>query len=108
MEVQKARNDLVTASTTPVLIAQRQPERVAIYIVNTGTQNVTISKGAGSVTAGAGIVLNAGGGAFSESDSESFKCFKGDIFAIVSAGTSTIAVSEQWIDRNAKGKEDWA
>ena len=107
MEVQRARNDVITAGTTAVKIASLQNDRVAIYIVNTGTNNVTISKGNGSVVAGQGIVLNSGGGAFSESDQESFKCFRGDIYAITSAGNSTVAISEQWIDRQAKAKEDW-
>lgn len=94
-----ARNEVVTVGATQVLISPKR-ERKVIYIRNTSTaaQVVTIAfDNVNAVVAGTGIIL-APGEYITESTTQGFKCWNGDIKAIASAAGATLSIMEQQED----------
>jgi len=89
------RNDTVTVGATSVLVSQKQARKV-IYIrnVSTAAQVITLAlDNFNNATANKGIVL-APGEFFSDSNSEGYKCWDGDIKAIATAASGSLAIME--------------
>jgi len=88
------RNDIITvASTASVILAPNRPGRTAIYISNATGQILTITKGDQAAVANQGIVLQPTTVWF-ETDGEGFRCWRGTITAITSAGTGSVGIAE--------------
>ncbi len=70
--------------------------RNTITFVNTDpSNNIYLSKGAAAVV-GSGIFLGAGGGAHSESCNKDGIIFRGDYYAISSAGSPVMTICEEY------------
>jgi hypothetical protein len=96
---QPTTNKTVTVGTSSILISQKQ-KRKTIYIRNTSTtaQVITIAlDNFSAAVANQGIVL-APGEYFSDSNSEGYKCWHGDIKAISTAAAGTLAIMEAYED----------
>jgi len=80
-----ARNEVFAATTSSQTLSPAQ-DRQTFTIRNSGTaaETLTISFGQSKATALAGIVLT-NGQAYTESNSEGFECWSGDIQVIVSS-----------------------
>lgn len=89
------RNDLITVGTASVNIAEGVP-RQAIVIRNSSTaaQEITLNLGFNVAVANKGIVLKAGE-SFTDSTSEGYVCYQGQITAIASAANGQVSVMER-------------
>jgi hypothetical protein len=81
-----------------ITVAVSQPignnaDRLALLIVNTGANPVTLSTSP-TMTAVQGFVLGAGGGSVSMDVDEDFTLVTRDLFALSSAGNTTIYILE--------------
>lgn len=83
----------VTVGATFTKIASNNYERMALTIINTGNQNVTILPSI-SVTTTMGVILAANGGAISLDAQEDLAAVGFEWDGIVSALTSTMTVIE--------------
>lgn len=81
-----------TVSTSSDELVPPRHNRKAIYVTNTGTSVVTISKGIATAVAGAGIVLQPTA-VWYETDSQDFRAWRGQINVVASAAGS-VAVEE--------------
>ena len=91
-----ARNVSLTVGVAEVNISPKR-ERKSIYIRNTSTaaQVITLAfDNINAVTAGVGIVL-APGEYITESTTEGYECWNGDIKAIASAAGGAVSIMEQ-------------
>jgi hypothetical protein len=96
IEQNYARNEVITVGATQVLISGKKNRKV-IYMRNTsvGGQVITIAlDNINAVTAGRGIIL-APGEFTTESTTQGYKCWNGEIKAIASAAGATLSVMEQ-------------
>ncbi len=90
---QITRNESFITAANSNVVSVANPRRIAIYINNTTGATKYIFKGDAQTPAtGAGIVLPSGATWF-ETDSEGFKCWRGNI-SIYDSGAGTIAISE--------------
>lgn len=83
----------VTVTTTPVEILRNNPERVMWLIVNTGDAEVTFGWGL-PLVAGSAIPFGGNGGGASVNVREDFILPIFPAFAVVSAGTGTLYITE--------------
>jgi hypothetical protein len=91
-----ARNEIVTVGATEVLISGKKNRKV-IYLRNTSTAGQVITLAFDNINAtvaGRGIIL-APGEFTTESTTQGYKCWNGDIKAIASAAGATLSVMEQ-------------
>jgi hypothetical protein len=96
LEQNYARNVSLTVGVTEVNISPKK-ERKSIYIRNTSTsaQIITLAfDNINAVTAGVGVVL-APGEYITESTTEGYNAWNGDIKAIANAAGGTVAIMEQ-------------
>ena len=95
------RNDLVTVSTTSVVLSPQMQDgvrRKSIVITNTSTagQVITIKKGYGSAIALYGLTLQPNASMVDSSISEDILCFQGTISAISDALNGQVSIQEEF------------
>jgi len=93
------RNEVLAVGTSNVLVS-RQPvnrRRKNITITNTsaGAQKITIFKGIGVATAGAGIVIQPTGSWTDSTVNPAALCYQGTISVISDAVAGQISISEE-------------
>jgi hypothetical protein len=93
----QVRNEALAVGTSQVAVASQVAEnqRTLICFTNTSTLGETITLSFGEqATAGAGVVLNPTK-SWSESIDNTFRPYSGQIYAVASAATATLAVHER-------------
>ena len=91
-----SRNDTVTVADTSGKVLEAQ-ERKFLYIRNSssaGEKITLVLNNSVAAVSNEGIVLSPGQ-AFVETDSESFKCWRGEVQAISDVAGATISISER-------------
>jgi len=91
------RNEKITVGTTAVKIADRNLNRLLIYIKNTssGGQTITVSfSETKPAVAEEGVVL-AEGESITDSNGSGYECYKGAIWAISSAAGGQLSIYER-------------
>ena len=84
-----ASNGVVSVSSTPTggtMILPANPNRLHVFLTNTGSTTVTISL-SNSAVSGQGIILASG-------QSINFQTYTGQINAITASGSTTVAYSQ--------------
>lgn len=94
----RIRNASIAVGTTPVRVSPEllQGQRSVIVLTNTSTagQVITIQTGEQAQTAGAGIILYAGG-SWSESVDSAFQPSNLEYWAVASAAAGSLAIQER-------------